>query len=95
MNEWEFTSAAAGWINEVIGRNPRLPFLTARCEQRSPHSLKRRDLTLLDRSQREVLTGKIKLPYGKDGGRRPARKDLRFTDADAAESPPEGENRIK
>ena len=29
MNEWEFTSAAAGWINEVIGRNPRLPFLTA------------------------------------------------------------------
>jgi len=68
MNEWEFTSAAAGWMNELIGRNPQLPFLTARCEQRSAHSLKRRDLTLLDRTQRKVLTGEVKLPYGKDGG---------------------------
>ena len=68
MNEWEFTAAAAGWINGLIGKNPELPFFAARCEQRSRDSLKRRDLTLLDRNRCVVLTGEVKLPYNKDGG---------------------------
>jgi hypothetical protein len=68
MNEWEFTAQAAGWINELISKDPQLPFLNARCEQRSRDSLKRRDLTLLDRNRSVVMTGEIKLPYQKDGG---------------------------
>ena len=67
MNEWEFTAAAAGWINEFIGKDPGLPFSAARCEQRSRGSLKRRDLTLLDGNRCIVLTGEVKLPYNKDG----------------------------
>ena len=68
MNEWEFTAAAASWINELIGKDPYLPFSAARCEQRSGDSLKRRDLTFLDRNHSVVLTGEVKLPYNKDGG---------------------------
>jgi len=67
MNEWEFTGEAASWINERIHSNPQLPFSGARTEQRGQGSLKRRDLTLLDKSKIPVLTGEVKLPYAKDG----------------------------
>lgn len=67
MNEWEFTSKVAGWINEILAANPELPFSEAAVEQTSPGSVKRRDLTLLDRSGKAVLTGEVKLPYQKDG----------------------------
>ena len=68
MNEWEFTAEVASWINEIVFKNPNLPFSRARCEQVGEGSLKRRDLTLLDKDQRVVLTGEVKLPYRKDGG---------------------------
>ncbi len=68
MNEWEFTAEVASWINEIIFKSPNLPFSRARCEQVGEGSFKRRDLTLLDRDQRIVLTGEVKLPYRKDGG---------------------------
>ncbi|MDP2839385.1 MAG: hypothetical protein Q8O11_04950 [Syntrophales bacterium] len=68
MNEWEFTAAAAGWINELIGKDNQLPFLTARCERPSGETRKRNDLILLDRNSSIVLTGEVKLPYNKDGG---------------------------
>jgi len=68
MNEWEFTAAAAGWINELIGKDNQLPFLTARCERQSGETRKRNDLILLDRNSSIVLTGEVKLPYNKDGG---------------------------
>ena len=67
MNEWEFTGEAASWINERIQKNPSLPFSRARTEQRGQGSLKRRDLTLLDKNKVPVLTGEVKLPYAKDG----------------------------
>ena len=67
MNEWEFTGEAASWINERIHSNPQLPFSGARTEQRGRGSLKRRDLTLLDKNKMPVLTGEVKLPYAKDG----------------------------
>jgi hypothetical protein len=60
MNEWEFTAAAAGRINEWIGKHPQLPFLAARCEQPSGETRKRNDLTLLDRNRSIVLTGEVK-----------------------------------
>ena len=57
MNEWKFTGEAASWINERIHSNPQLPFSGARTEQRGQGSLKRRDLTLLDKNKMPVLTG--------------------------------------
>jgi hypothetical protein len=68
MNEWEFTAEAASWINERLSVNPDLPFSRAKCEQRGAGSKKRRDLTLLDKQKRVVLTGEVKLPYAPDGG---------------------------
>jgi hypothetical protein len=68
INEWEFTADAASWINEILVKSPRLPFSRAKCEQRGSDSAKRRDLTLLDKDKRAVLTGEVKLPYQKDGG---------------------------
>jgi hypothetical protein len=68
MNEWEFTAEVASWINEIIAQNPALPFYRAKCEQHKKGSQKRRDITLLDKNQRIVLTGEVKLPYQKDGG---------------------------
>ncbi len=68
MNEWEFTAEVAGWINEILDHNPGLPFSSAKCEQRKKGSLKRRDLTLLDKNEVIALTGEVKLPYQKDGG---------------------------
>jgi len=66
--EPEFTADVATWISEILAKNPSLPFSRAKCEQRGRGSLKRRDLTLLDKDQRVVLTGEVKLPYRKNGG---------------------------
>jgi hypothetical protein len=68
ITEWEFTADVASWINEVLVKSHRLPFSRAKCEQRSSDSAKRRDLTLLDKDKRAILTGEVKLPYQKDGG---------------------------
>jgi hypothetical protein len=67
ITEWELTADVASWVNEIIGKDITLPFSRAKCEQRAEGSLKRRDLTLLDRLGRAVTTGEIKLPYQKDG----------------------------
>jgi len=68
MNEWEFTAEVTSWINETLAKSPSLPFSRAKCEQVGEGSRKRRDLTLLDKDQRIVLTGEVKLPYRQDGG---------------------------
>ncbi len=68
MNEWEFAAEVAGWINQIIADEERLPFSSVRCEQQSKDSRRRRDLTLFDRDRKIVLTGEIKLPYRPDGG---------------------------
>jgi hypothetical protein len=67
MTEWEFTADIASWMNSLIENNSRLPFSRVKCEQRGSGSNKRRDLTLLDKQGRVVLTGEVKLPYRKDG----------------------------
>ena len=68
MNEWEFTTEVASWINETLAKNPSLPFSRAKCEQTGEGSRKRRDLTLLDKDKHIVLTGEVKLPYQPEGG---------------------------
>lgn len=68
ITEWEFTADVAKWISEILINNPRLPFSEAKCEKRGSGSIKRRDLTLLDKNQGIVLTGEVKMPWAKDGG---------------------------
>ena len=58
ITEWEFTAEVASWINSILEKDSRLPFSTAKCEQRGSGSQKRRDLTLLDKTQQVCLTGR-------------------------------------
>jgi len=67
MTEWEFVGDVNSWINEIVGRTPIPPFVRCKVEQTGSGSRKRRDLTLLDKSKRALLTGEIKLPYQADG----------------------------
>ena len=66
--EWEFTADVAKWVQQALDKDPSLPFSEAKCEARTVGSGKRRDLTLLDRDRRPVLTGEVKLPYESQGG---------------------------
>ena len=68
VTEWEFTADVASWINEALPKYSHLPFSRAKCEQRSKGSTKRRDLSLLDKSDKVVLTGEVRFPWAKDGG---------------------------
>lgn len=67
MNEWEFTSLVAGWINAMVQADASLPSWEARCEKQKEGLAPRGDLTFLDENQRVVLTGEVKLPYARDG----------------------------
>jgi len=67
MNEWEFTGDVNSWINEILAKTPISPFDRSKIEQTGTGSLKRRDLTLLDKSKRVLITGEIKLPYQAEG----------------------------
>jgi len=66
--EWEFTADVAKWVQQALDRDPSLPFSEVKCEARTVGSAKRRDLTLLDRDRRPVLTGEVKLPWQPQGG---------------------------
>ncbi len=68
MTEWEFTGNVVSWINVLLSQAPIPPFSDAKVEQRGKGSNKRRDLTLLDQSNRPLVTGEVKLPYAADGG---------------------------
>ena len=63
----EFTGEVKSWIDQIVVHNPTLPFANAKTEQRGARSQKRRDLTIVDRDGRAVITGEVKLPYAKDG----------------------------
>ena len=66
-HELEFVAAAASWINLIIDKSSSLPFLEARIEGRSKNSQKRRDLSLVGKDRKILVTGEVKLPYQKDG----------------------------
>ena len=67
MTEWEFTGDAKSWLDQAIQQDPPLPFKEAKVEQRGSGSNKRRDLSLLGKDGRVLITGEVKLPYRKDG----------------------------
>ena len=66
-HELEFVAAAASWINLIIEKGPSLPFSEAKIERRSKSSQKRRDLSLVGKDRKILVTGEVKLPYQKDG----------------------------
>lgn len=66
-HELQFTANAASWMNLIIEKDPALPFSSAKCEGRSRGSQKRRDLTLIGKDGKVLVTGEVKLPYQKDG----------------------------
>ncbi len=68
ITEWEFVADVASWINETLAKEPSLPFYRAKCEQRGKGSNERRDLTILDKNKKVILTGEVKLPYKLNGG---------------------------
>lgn len=67
ITEWEFTADVASWINQYLALNPFLIFKEAKCEQRASGSTKRRDISLIGKDSRVLITGEVKLPYMLDG----------------------------
>jgi hypothetical protein len=67
MDEGEFTGRVARWINDILAKDSSLPFSKAKIERKSSGPPPRHGLTILDRNRQVALTGKIKLPYQKDG----------------------------
>lgn len=67
ITEWEFTADVASQINEILKKRVDLPFSEAKCEQRKIGTIKRRDITLLNRVKKPVFTGEVKMPDKRDG----------------------------
>ncbi|CAN5737747.1 hypothetical protein BH24ACI2_BH24ACI2_10660 [soil metagenome] len=67
ITEWEFTADVASQINEILKERVDLPFSEAKCEQRRAGTIQRRDLTLLNRANKAVFTGEVKMPDKRDG----------------------------
>jgi hypothetical protein len=68
IHEVDFTSQAAGWINQVVEANgSRFAIGRASIETLADGSRKRRDITFYNRAGRPCLTGEVKLPWAADG----------------------------
>lgn len=67
LTEWTFAADAAKWITMWLHGRKSMPFTEAKVEQKSSGSLKRRDLSLLDRDGKTALSGEIRFPDAKDG----------------------------
>jgi len=67
LTEWTFAADAAKWITIWLHGRKSSPFVEAKVEQKSSESLKRRDLSVIDRDGRKALTGEIRFPDAKDG----------------------------
>lgn len=66
--EWTIVGDAKSWMDALLdAHGDSAPFSRVKLEQRTTGSLKRRDLTVLDRSGRVCLTGEVKVPYASDG----------------------------
>lgn len=65
--EVEFTAEASTWLTQHIEKDPSLPFQKAVCERRTKGVQQRRDLSLLGKDGKPLVTGEVKLPYQKDG----------------------------
>jgi hypothetical protein len=64
-HEHEFTANVVSWMNLIIQNNPTLQFSSAKFDRRAKGLQKRRDLSLIGKEKRVLVTGEIKLPYQK------------------------------
>lgn len=66
--EWTIVADAKSWMDSLLERHGAdAPFSKVKLETRTAGSLKRRDLTILDRNGGVALTGEAKVPYAPDG----------------------------
>ncbi len=66
--EWTVVGDAKSWMDALLDRHgAAAPFAGVKLEVRSAGSLKRRDLTILDRAGGVAVTGEVKVPYAHDG----------------------------
>ncbi len=66
-HEHEFTADVVSWASLIIDKDPTLPFASVKFDRRSRGLQKRRDLSLVGKDDKILVTGEIKLPYQKDG----------------------------
>src|ERR1700732_3082948 len=66
-HEHEFTADVVSWMNLIIAKDSALPFSSVKFDRRTKGLQKRRDLSLIGKDGRVLITGEIKLPYQKDG----------------------------
>ena len=66
--EWTVVGDAKSWMDALIDvHRSNSPFSKVKLETRTTGSLKRRDLTVLDRDGKICLTGEVKVPWANDG----------------------------
>ena len=66
--EWTIVGDAKSWMDALLSSHgAAAPVAKVKLETRSAGSLKRRDLTVLDRQGGVALTGEVKVPYAHDG----------------------------
>ena len=66
--EWTVVGDAKSWMDALIdAHRSNSPFSKVKLETRTTGSLKRRDLTVLDRDGKICLTGEVKVPWANDG----------------------------
>lgn len=66
--EWTIVGDAKSWMDALLdAHGPSAPFSRVKLETRTSGSLKRRDLTVFDRSKQVCLTGEAKVPWAHDG----------------------------
>lgn len=68
QNEWTLVGDAKSWMDALLAAHgDSAPFARIMLEARTSGSLKRRDLTVVDRRSRVCLTGEVKVPWASDG----------------------------
>lgn len=68
QTEWTIVGDAKSWMDSLLeAHGEASPFSRVKLETRTGTSLRRRDLTVLDRRNRICLTGEVKVPWAHDG----------------------------
>ncbi len=68
QNEWTLVGDAKSWMDALLAAHGEAaPFARIMLETRMSGSLRRRDITIVDRRSRVCLTGEVKVPWASDG----------------------------
>lgn len=68
QNEWTLVGDAKSWMDALLAAHgDAAPFARVMLETRTTGSLRRRDITVVDRRSHICLTGEVKVPWASDG----------------------------